>query len=237
MVYTERHQKSGRVGTSDLTLTRRVQLAVVAHIRHNYTDYDHLLRVGSWWDARKAVEHACLDKLVRWRAEDDDNTDAMSDILREVVVISDDEEEDSVKTNLSRNGRSNHSRDPSVEIISSQANFENLGTEKINVEDIVEVQDEETHYGEARPYADTRQSQYYYRNSDRSDRQRRQVWQNARMRRGKALAITNAKDNGLTVEGKSELDQEYDKINHPVDVFSIVSELLIISAVCNVLHK
>lgn len=85
-------QKYGKpkVGTSDLPLYRRVQLAVLAHIRHTHTRYDQLLREVEWHVARKAVEKTCLDILVKWRGDEETGRDQIDDILREVVVISDD---------------------------------------------------------------------------------------------------------------------------------------------------
>ncbi|KAL5600982.1 hypothetical protein BROUX41_005815 [Berkeleyomyces rouxiae] len=78
---------------TDLSLSRRVQLAVLAHIRHNHTRYDELLRETSWMHARKAVEQPCLDVLVRWRGDEENGRDSLDEILREVVIISDDEDE------------------------------------------------------------------------------------------------------------------------------------------------
>lgn len=85
------------MGTSDLPLHRRVQLAVLAHIRHTHTRYDHLLKEADWHIARKAVEKTCLDILVKWRGDEETGRDQLDDILREVVVISDesDDSEDS----------------------------------------------------------------------------------------------------------------------------------------------
>lgn len=82
---------------ADLPLARRVQLAVLAHIRHTHTRYDKLLRETSWINARKAVEPVCLDVLVKWRGDEETGRDQMDEILREVVIItdSDEEEEDS----------------------------------------------------------------------------------------------------------------------------------------------
>ena len=77
--------------SSDLSLVRRAHLAVVAHIRHTYTDYDQLLRVVPWADARRRVESQTLDKIVEWRGENDADADMIHDVLREVIVISDDE--------------------------------------------------------------------------------------------------------------------------------------------------
>ncbi|PSR80289.1 hypothetical protein BD289DRAFT_70847 [Coniella lustricola] len=82
-----------KVGTSDLPLHRRVQLAVLAHIRHTHTRYDELLKEADWHTARKVVEKICLDILVKWRGDEETGRDQLDDILREVVVISDDSED------------------------------------------------------------------------------------------------------------------------------------------------
>ncbi|RFU26043.1 hypothetical protein B7463_g10293, partial [Scytalidium lignicola] len=76
----------------DIPLWRRVQLAVVAHIRHNHTRYDKLLRETSWMNARKVVEPVCLDVLVKWRGDEETGRDQLDEILREVVVITDSED-------------------------------------------------------------------------------------------------------------------------------------------------
>ena len=82
------------MGTSgDLSLVRRAQLAVTAHIRHVYTDYDRLLKLIKWADARKQVQRNCLDVLVQWRGDDDDDGE-IADILQEVIVIPDDDDDD-----------------------------------------------------------------------------------------------------------------------------------------------
>ena len=77
----------------NISLSRRVQLAVLAHIRHTHTRYDHLLRETSYVNARKAVETLCLDILVKWRGDEETGRDQLDEILREVVVISDSEDE------------------------------------------------------------------------------------------------------------------------------------------------
>ena len=79
----------------NLALSRRVQLAVLAHIRHNHTRYDQLLRETTYQNARRAVEPVCLDFLVKWRGDEETGRDQMDEILREVVVISDSEDGDS----------------------------------------------------------------------------------------------------------------------------------------------
>lgn len=105
----------------ELPLSRRVQLAVVAHIRHVYTDYDKLLKTGTYQDARATIEKPCLDLLARWRSDDDDDDpNAMEEILREVIVIDDDDEENKdCKSSLEN--RESINRDGSIEIISSHA--------------------------------------------------------------------------------------------------------------------
>ncbi|RDL39028.1 uncharacterized protein BP5553_03368 [Venustampulla echinocandica] len=79
---------------TDLPLSRRVQLAVLAHIRHTHTRYDKLLRETTWVNARKVVEQVCLDVLVKWRGDEETGRDQMDEILREIVIITDSEEED-----------------------------------------------------------------------------------------------------------------------------------------------
>ena len=98
-------------------MPRRVQLAVVAHIRHVYTNYDRLLRTGTYHAARAQIEQKCLDQLVQWRGDGEDGSNDMEEILREVIVISDDEDDDA--DNITNN--SFVRRDSSVEIISSHA--------------------------------------------------------------------------------------------------------------------
>ncbi|GAB1313289.1 hypothetical protein MFIFM68171_03499 [Madurella fahalii] len=80
---------------SHLSLSRRVQLAVLAHIRHNHTRYDQLLKETSYVNARKAVESLCLDFLVKWRGDEETGRDQLDEILCEVIVISDSESDDS----------------------------------------------------------------------------------------------------------------------------------------------
>lgn len=79
---------------ADLPLSRRVQLAVLAHIRHTHTRYDKLLKETTWLNARKAVESVCLDVLLKWRSDEETGRDRIEEILREVVVITDSENED-----------------------------------------------------------------------------------------------------------------------------------------------
>lgn len=88
---------SNRVGTvASMDLPRRVQLAVIARIRHAYTDYDYLLRSFKWENARAEVEPDCLQKLIEWRGEnqDDEEDNELEEVLRETIVIDDDDEDD-----------------------------------------------------------------------------------------------------------------------------------------------
>ncbi|KAI1438637.1 hypothetical protein GGR50DRAFT_685303 [Xylaria sp. CBS 124048] len=77
----------------DITLARRVQLAALAHIRHTHTRYDALLKESDWANARKAVEKPCLDIIVKWRGDEETGRDQLDEILREVIEISDTEDE------------------------------------------------------------------------------------------------------------------------------------------------
>ncbi|KAL5334066.1 hypothetical protein BJX70DRAFT_391711 [Aspergillus crustosus] len=111
-----------KVGTAvELPLARRAQLAVVAHIRHIYTNYDRLLKTTSFHEARATVEHPTLAKLVEWRGDDENGKTVLEDVFREVIVISDDEDSD-----IEGEPHPIHGRDTSVEVISSKPVIEEL---------------------------------------------------------------------------------------------------------------
>ncbi|KAL4999519.1 hypothetical protein BDV10DRAFT_193493 [Aspergillus recurvatus] len=111
-----------KVGTAvELPLARRAQLAVVAHIRHIYTDYDRLLKTTSFHEARAAVEQPTLAKLVEWRGDDENGKPVLEDVFREVIVISDDDDTDN-----EGEPQQLHGRETSVEIISSNPVIEEL---------------------------------------------------------------------------------------------------------------
>lgn len=78
-----------------VTLSRRTQLAVLAHIRHTHTRYDQLLRETTYVNARKTVESLCLDILVKWRGDEETGRDQLDEILCEVIVISDSDNDES----------------------------------------------------------------------------------------------------------------------------------------------
>ncbi|KAI9039526.1 DUF2293 domain-containing protein [Aspergillus affinis] len=117
-----------KVGTAvELPLARRAQLAVVAHIRHVYTDYDRLLKTTSFHEARSTVEEPTLARLVEWRGDDENGKTILEDVFREVIVISDDEDsdaEDDVPPPVDR--------DYSVEVVSSNPRVDELQTKPVN---------------------------------------------------------------------------------------------------------
>ncbi|GIK02665.1 hypothetical protein Aspvir_006724 [Aspergillus viridinutans] len=118
-----------KVGTAvELPLARRAQLAVVAHIRHIYTDYDRLLKTTSFHEARSAVEEPTLAKLVEWRGDDENGKTVLEDVFREVIVISDDDDSDAEEGEVSRSVN----RDHSIEIVSSHQRAEELQTRPVN---------------------------------------------------------------------------------------------------------
>ncbi|KAL2803337.1 hypothetical protein BJX63DRAFT_425364 [Aspergillus granulosus] len=117
-----------KVGTAvELPLARRAQLAVVAHIRHIYTNYDRLLKSTSFHEARASVEQPTLAKLVEWRGDDENGKTVLEDVFREVIVISDDEESD-----IEGEPQPLHGRDTSIEVISSNPVVEELQMRPLN---------------------------------------------------------------------------------------------------------
>lgn len=107
-------------------MARRAQLAVVAHIRHVYTDYDRLLKVTSFHEARSIVEEPTLAKLVAWRGDDENGKTVLEDVFREVIVISDDDEDSDADEG--ENVPPTNNRELSVEYVSSQARTVELPT-------------------------------------------------------------------------------------------------------------
>ena len=155
---------------------------MLAHIRHVYTDYDQLLKTGEWRDARAAVEHHCLDKLVEWRGDDDGDSDTMSDILREVIVIPDDEEE-SRPTSWASQNASQANREASVEFIAVQAATETVQSQQLSdgpsdksYDEALDPDDPEMGVYRAHPSANRQRS-------DRVEAHRQKTWAEARSRR------------------------------------------------------
>jgi hypothetical protein len=108
-------------------LARRVQLAVVAHIRHVYTDYDKMLKTGSWMQARQSVEHVSLAKLKEWRDEAGEASNEIEDTFREVIVLDDDDDDDESSDEGSLS--TPEEREQSMEIVSSRATARDLQPE------------------------------------------------------------------------------------------------------------
>ncbi|KAK4866259.1 hypothetical protein LT330_008600 [Penicillium expansum] len=118
-----------KVGTAtELPLARRAQLAVVAHVRHVYTDYDRLLKTTSFHEARGVVEHTTLAKVIEWRGDDENGQTVLEDVFREVIVISDDEDSESEEDAAASAGHQN----TSVEILPSETRAHEIRCQPIN---------------------------------------------------------------------------------------------------------
>lgn len=90
-----------------------------------YTDYDRLLKLTSFQEARAAVEEPCLARLVQWRGDDENGETVLEDVFREVIVISDDEDDDDTSE---EHEQGEEGRDSSVEIVSSNTVVKELPT-------------------------------------------------------------------------------------------------------------
>lgn len=134
---------------SELPLARRAQLAVVAHIRHMYTDYDNLLKKTSFQEARRQVEEATLEKLVQWRGDDENGSSELEDVFREVIVIDDDEDDEADEDQQKKSASTD--RDSSIEVVSASAAADHLETRPINIqttqEDDKDASEQEAHQG------------------------------------------------------------------------------------------
>lgn len=118
-----------KVGTAtELPLARRAQLAVVAHIRHVYTDYDRLLKLTSFHEARGSVEHSTLAKVIEWRGDDENGQTVLEDVFREVIVISDDEDSELEEEGAPTAGH----RNTSVEILPSESRAHEVRSQPIS---------------------------------------------------------------------------------------------------------
>ena len=173
---------------------RRAQLAVIAHIRHTYTDYDALLKQVPYNEARRRVEKPCLDRLIHWRGDDHDNGD-MEDVLREVIVIPDDDDDDNdegdeLKESL-RTQPGETGRDSSVEYI-SEADMQIRPVDYSNINRTIERGDsyspeleQEIQYLGRNKTHRGRQGQYDQRTLDRMGTHRQRVYKEALDRRKK----------------------------------------------------
>lgn len=128
---------TGRVGSAQaLDLPRRVQLAVIARIRHKYTDYDQLLRAFEWKEARRLTEPVSLQKLIEWRGEQDtEEDDQLEEMVRETIVIDDDDDDDATLANGSEADdedstvEQGDNSDASIEVINHLADDTDIGGE------------------------------------------------------------------------------------------------------------
>ena len=173
---------------------RRAQLAVIAHIRHTYTNYDSLLRQVQYNEARRRVEKPCLDRLIRWRGDDDDAGD-MDDVLREVIVIPDDDETEDDEGNGTKESLQSRpeesERDSSVEYI-SEADMQIQPIDYSNVNRAAERgdsyspdSDKEIQYLGRNQLRHGRQAQYNQQTLDRMGTHRQRVYEEALDRRRK----------------------------------------------------
>jgi hypothetical protein len=145
IIKTAFQKGQGKVGTAnELSLIRRAQLAVIAHIRHVYTDYDKLLRQTQYRDARNIVEKPSLRKLVEWRGDDENGKQVLEDVFREVVVISDDDDDDDSDDEADE--PMDDFRDVSVEIVSSNTKVDHLHPDPFVLEEPILGRRSEHHY-------------------------------------------------------------------------------------------
>lgn len=136
----------------NISLARRIQLAVGAHIRHTYTDYDKLLKTVGYLDARRMVEPDSLAKFLEWRDEAGGDSHELEETFREVIIIDDedmssDDDDDSIDTP--------DERDQSMEIVSSRATARDLQPDQHSVYPRIDNRDASRASGRfifARPY-------------------------------------------------------------------------------------
>jgi hypothetical protein len=103
-----------------------VQLAVGAYIRHQYTNYDSMLKTGvTWPEARQKAQPISYAKLREWRDEGDSNE--LEETFREIIVLDDDEDDDDSETSEDTLGADE--RGHSLEIVSSRATARELQPE------------------------------------------------------------------------------------------------------------
>lgn len=118
----DNYQGTKRIGNADdIPFPRKVQLAVLAHIRHIHTEYDDLLRQRVHRNvARLRIEPKCLRVLLKWRGEDDEYE--IEERTEDVIVIDDSGDESSDELDA-YNYDTNRSRDsPEVKIVSWRQN-------------------------------------------------------------------------------------------------------------------
>lgn len=123
---------TNRVGNvTNMALSRRVQLATIARIRHKHTDYDILLSTFGWKEARSMVEIPCLEVLIKWRGENDDDDEGLEEIVRETIVIDDEDDDENGNGTSEGNGEddSDNLSETDIEISHHVANDGDLTAE------------------------------------------------------------------------------------------------------------
>lgn len=198
-----------------MTLVRRAQLAVIAHIRHVYTDYDRMLKQGTWHEARQHVEQLCLDKLLRWRGDEAD-VNNVDEMLREVIVIPDDEdEEDDQMQGQPSSLREEFKSTTGVEIVSADdlysqpidyANADRLGgqgkLDSPNSDD-----GEVVEFLGRGPLNYINQVQYNEHRQNQMEAERHRRWEQARNRRRKASETIYVTDDGPIFSANSNVGE------------------------------
>ena len=217
------YKGKGLVGTvANLTLVRRAQLAVIAHIRHTYTDYDSLLKQVQYNEARRRVEKPCLDRLIQWRGDDDDAGD-MDDVLREVIVIPDDDEEEDIERGETKDSLRRRpeevGRDSSVEYM-SEADMQVQSVDYSNTNRTFERGDSYSPESDGEiEYLGHKQprhgwySQYDKKTLDRMGTHRQRVYEEALDRHRKQPAILNVNNEHSSLSGFAS--SRHDDIHPP----------------------
>jgi hypothetical protein len=82
----------------------------------------------SWKEARQIVEPFSLTKLIEWRGENDNDTEGFEEILRETIVIDDDDELDDADSDTDSTVAGDDGSDTSLEIVQ-----ETLAPKDLNV--------------------------------------------------------------------------------------------------------
>lgn len=90
-----------------------------------YTDYDKILKNGTWMQARQQVEHVSLAKLKEWRDETGEQSNEIEETFREIIVLDDDDASDDDDTTSTPD-----KREPSMEIVSSRATARDLQADR-----------------------------------------------------------------------------------------------------------
>ena len=187
----------------DVPLSRRVQLAVLAHIRHTHTRYDLLLRETEWMNARKVVEPICLDIIVKWRGDEETGRDQLEEILREVVVITDSEGEEESNAEEGDSSEEDSSEDEDDEEEGESASDSSVSLPSIRLPNSCDQRRPDEPHSQA---SNGNQSQ-------RGFQRYRAAWDQALVRQQENPMISEA--GGMPAEGASRLPQSGALSHHP----------------------